>query len=224
MTRRRLLLAIALASIVASLAYPLVALLLGLQVEGYSHLRDQISELGRRELPHAPILNTVLVIDAALVIALAVAVRLSIGEGRGSRWAVALIATFGGALLLGGLFPCDADCLPTTFSGWVHALNALPAAVATIGAPFAVSRLFARDPRLALFASGAFVLGVLVVVSVLAAFTLFPLLDLGGLGQRLVLAWQVGFFVLVGGAVVHVNLQRPERAAADGGGSLRVPG
>lgn len=206
MKRRYVFITIALGAIIASFAYPLVTLLLAIQVEGYSHLRDHISELGLVTLPYAWVLNTVLIGNAVLVIGLAFAVQRSIGRPDQNRWAAILIATFGVALLIGGLFPCDLNCRPTTFHGWMHTINLLPSAVATIGAPFLMQRKFAEDPRLNLFSSVSFILGVLVIVFVLLAMTLFPVLDLEGLGQRLVLSLQLSFFVLVASAVVHVSL------------------
>ncbi len=151
-------------------------------------------------------LNATLVVNGLLVLGLALAVRRTVAAAPEDRWAAVLVATFGVALVLGGLFPCDADCRPTTVQGWVHLLNVVPAGVATIGSPFLLHRAFARDARLTLFSSASLILGVLVAAAVLAAFGLFPHLQLEGLGQRIVLALQLASVVLTATAVVHVSL------------------
>ncbi len=208
MTKRSACTGIGLAVIIASLAYPLTVWVLGLQGEGYSHVRDHISELGVAGLPFAWVLRAVLVTDAVLVLGLAWAVRESIGDPAGHPWAHRLLALFGVALLVGGLFPCDVDCEPTSLAGTLHVLNAVPSLVATIGAPFVMSRKLAEDPRLSVFATLSLVLGALVVAALVAAMSAFPALGLIGLGQRVVLAFQLCFYVLVGLSVVHVNAPR----------------
>ena len=196
---------IALAVIVASLAYPLSAWLLGRAVPGYSPLTQQISELGVSTLPHAWVLTAILLLDAALVVGLAFAVRGSIGRPEVNPWAFRLLVLYGTVLLIGGLFPCDAQCRPTTFRGLVHVLNVIPSAVAAIGAPIWMSRKLAEDPRLQMLASLCFSLGALTVVAIVAAFGLFPWLELPGLGQRIVLGMQLSFFVLTSFAVIHAQ-------------------
>ena len=99
MNRRNLSITVALGTIVAAILYPLVAWLLGLQVEGYSHLRDHISELGLTSHPHAWILSAVLVADGVLLLVLASVVHRTIGEPRQDRWAGWLLGTFGAALI-----------------------------------------------------------------------------------------------------------------------------
>lgn len=202
---RRLAIFVALAVIVASLAYPLGAWLLGRAVVGYSPLTQQISELGVSSLPHAWVLTALLVVDAVLVVALAFAVRRSIGSPSEHPWAVRLLALYGVVLLIGGLFPCDAQCRPTTWRGLIHVLNALPSIVAAIGAPLWMSRKLAEDPRLSILASLSFCLGVLTAVAIVAAFTVFPWLQLPGLGQRVVLTFQLSFFVLTSFAVIDAQ-------------------
>ena len=202
---RRVSVAIATLVIVESLAYPLAVWLLSLSAPDYSHMRDQISELGVAGLPYAWVLTAMLVVDAVLLLGLALAVHFCIGDKDRNRWAARLLGLFAFTLLIGGLFPCDEDCRPTTFAGLMHVLNLLPSLVATIGAPFLMRKKFLEDPRLSIFATLSFVLGVLVTVAILAAMSVFPMLDLAGLGQRIVLVFQLGFIVLTAVAVIRVN-------------------
>lgn len=182
MKQNQLFVIIALGVIIASFIYPVATLILGLQVEGYSHLRDLISELGVSHLPYAWILTTVLIVDSVLVIGLAIAIQQSIGQRGQNQWAAIFVGLFGATLLIGGLFPCDIDCRPNSLNGWMHVLNFLPSLVATVGAPFLMQRKFAEDKRLSLFATASLILGVLTVVFVASSVVIFPLLALNGLG------------------------------------------
>lgn len=211
MNQKRFFITIALGAIVASVAYPIIIFLLSMQVDGYSHIRDHISELGVSNIQYSWILTAVLILDATLIFGLAFAVQRSIGQRDHNRWAPILIGMFGVALLIGGLFPCDANCRPTSFNGWMHVLNILPSIVATIGAPFVMQKKFAEDQRLSLSSTVSFILGVLTVVFIFFSMTLFPMLNLEGLGQRFVLVLQLSFYVLTASSVIHVNLGQHNR-------------
>ena len=199
----RLSTAIASALIVATLVYPIAAWLLGRTVPGYSHLEQQISELGVSGLPYAWVLTVVLLIDATLVLAISRALR-NVGGDR-HRWSLRLLVLYAIVLALGGLFPCDEHCRPTTMAGLVHVLNVLPSLVAVVGAPLLMSRRLADDPRLTLVASMCFTIAVVTGAAVIAALGVFPALGLAGLGQRIVLACQLSFFALLGFAVIHTQ-------------------
>ncbi|HSM18039.1 MAG TPA: DUF998 domain-containing protein [Gemmatimonadales bacterium] len=212
---RQLFIVIALGVIIASFFYPIVTIVLAQQVEGYSHMRDLISELGVSTLPFAWILSAVLLIDALLIFGLAFAVHGSIGIGQRDqkKLASALIGLFGLSLFIGGLFPCDVNCDPESINGWIHTLNIVPSIIAIWGAPFLLRKKFASEERLpAFFATSSYIVGVLLVVFVLASMFLFPMLELTGFGQRLVLVLQLVFFSLVAAAVIHVNLLPTNRS------------
>lgn len=179
------------AVIAAAFAYPVVVWWLGRAVEGYSHVTQQISELGVDGVPLAWVLNGVLVIDGALVMALAWALR--------GPW---LVGVLGATLIVGGLFPCDAGCRPVSFAGWVHVVNGVPALVATLVAPFLLARRLAGDPRMMDLGRITRVVAVVMVVAVIGAFATGAL-GFGGLGQRAVLALQLGFLGLAGLAAVR---------------------
>lgn len=215
--------AIASSVIVAALSYPLCTWLLARSVPGYSHLEQQISELGVADLPYGWLLTAVLVVNGLLVIGLAFALRATLGPYSPSwrddrdqhRWAFRLLLLYAAALLIGGLFPCDVDCRPTTWRGAIHVVNLLPSMIATLGAPFVVARRLAEEPRLALLSSLCFTLGILTSVAVVAAFGVFPALQLAGLGQRIVLTFQLGFFVVVAFALIHQGRHSTEVRTPD---------
>ncbi len=52
----------------------------------------------------------------------------------------------------------------------------------------------------------AFINGVLTIILIIMAMTVLPAMDLEGLGQRLVLVFQLSFYIHVATAVVHVSL------------------
>jgi len=205
MSQRTLASTLAIATLIAIVAYPIVTLLLGFQLDGYSPVRDHISELGQSGLPTAGALQGVLILDGLLVFALAWAVHHQVGDSARHPWGPRLVALFGVALVIGGLFPCDANCRPTTFAGAIHVLNVLPSAVATIGAPFAMARRFGSDPRLPWARTLALALGGLSVAAIVAAFGVFPALDMEGFGQRVVLTFQLSFYGLVALSLLHVT-------------------
>ena len=203
---RRFGIAVGIGVILASLAYPMITFLLGLRVEGYSHLRDHISELGLATLPLNWVLTVVLLVDAALIFALAFAVAAHLGYAKSARSGPWLIGLFGLALFIGGVFPCDENCRPTSVAGLIHVLNIFPSIIATIGAPFAMRKTFALNTRLSVYGTMAFINGLLTIFFIIISMTVFPALDLEGLGQRLVLVLQLSFYILVATAVVHVAL------------------
>ena len=192
--------------IIASMIYPLCAWLLGRSVAGYSHLHQQISELGVSDLPYAWVLTAVLLVNATLVLALSGVLRARVASSKRHRWAPRLLALYGIVLAIGGLFPCDAGCRPTSLPGLIHVLNVLPSMIAIVGAPLLVSRVLADDARTSLLSSVCHAIGVLTIVALLAALAAFPALGLPGLGQRVLLTFQLAFFVVLGFAVLHVQL------------------
>ena len=193
-------------TLIGAATYPVAVVVLADQAAGYSHTSDFISELGEAGVEHAWLLNFMLLAEGLITIALAWAVQKSIIRGNRPDLAVILIGLFGVSLLVGGLFPCDVGCEPSSLNGWIHVLNAIPSALATLATPFLMTKRLRRHPDTRGLASLSFVTGILTVAFVLSSATLFPLIGYNGLGQRLVLITQLFFYVLIAYAVIEVNL------------------
>lgn len=145
---------------------------------GYDSTQQLISELGAVGAPYAWIWRAALGVAGLATLALASSLP--------RPWSAALAATTGLGLVLGGVFRCDPRCVPVTFAGWTHILSSIPATVAALAGPFVVARaLPARPARLSR------ALGVASVLTIAAAFFLFPACGLPGVGQRLATAVQL---------------------------------
>lgn len=200
---------IAIGTIVGAISYPIAVYLLAIPVDGYSHTVNMISELGVAGIEHSWLLTLILLIEGALALGLAYSVQKCLIERDKIDLSVILIALFGLSLIIGGAFPCDESCRPTSLNGWIHVLNSIPSLVATLFAPFVIARRFRENEAVSNLSTLTFIIGTLLIVSLLFAAVLFPMFNFNGLGQRIVLAFQLSFFVIVAYAVVHLSL-RPQ--------------
>ncbi len=119
-----------------------IAYLIGEMREDYSHLAQGISALSATGAPEAWAQTANFVIVGMLVIGLAVGLQRGIGEARDSFLGPALIAAFGLAVFMNGVFPADPAGAPETATGTVHSLSAGLGFIAVIAAMFVLSSRF----------------------------------------------------------------------------------
>lgn len=120
------------------------AFLIGEMREDYSHLSQGISALSATGAPHAWAQTANFIIVGMLVIGLAVGLQRGIGEARGSFLSPALIAVFGLAIIINGVFPADPVGAPESPTGTIHSLTAGLGFLAVIAAMFILSRQFLK--------------------------------------------------------------------------------
>ena len=122
--------------------------------EGFDLSRHPLSLLSLGDLGWIQIANFVL--SGVLMLAFAVGVRRSLGDGPGRVWAPVLFALYGVGLVLGGAFTADPalgfpvgtpDGYPTewTFHGAVHAFAAPLAFLALVAVTWVVARRLAWE-------------------------------------------------------------------------------
>jgi hypothetical membrane protein len=137
---------LAVCGIVGPIAYAVVVATLGFLQEGYSHVRNTMSELGADDAPYAIVMNTAgLPLLGLLMIAFALGLHRGIGDGRGSKVGPASFATSGVSLTMTAVFQCDPGCEDVTTVGTLHSAFATVAAVATILGLLAIFVRFRGD-------------------------------------------------------------------------------
>lgn len=139
-----LLRAAALAGAIAPVVFITGIIVAGTQFAGYSHLSQEISQLGGVEATAPWIQNTNFILLGLLMVGLA----WSLGQvlGRPHRGAI-LIGGFGVlAAIAQALLPCDAGCDGVTATGLAHILTGLSGFLAAIAATFVLARRWDADP------------------------------------------------------------------------------
>lgn len=136
---------LAVGGMVGTLLFLPIAFLIGETRDGYSHLAHRISALSQSGAPEpwAQTLNFIVI--GILVIGLAIGLQREMSEGRAARLGPALIAAFGLAMLLNGVFPADPLAGPDTLSGTLHSMTAGLGFLGVIAAMFLLSRRFVED-------------------------------------------------------------------------------
>jgi hypothetical membrane protein len=136
---------LALGGMVGTLFFLPIAFLIGETRDGYSHLAHRISALSQTGAsePWAQTINFIVL--GILVIGLAIGLRREMREGRASRLGPTLIAAFGFAVLLNGVFRADPLDGPATIAGTLHSVTAGLGFLGVIAAMFLLSRRFVKD-------------------------------------------------------------------------------
>jgi hypothetical membrane protein len=165
---------------------------LGALTPGYEQSQRLISELGEVSAPFASIWRATLIYAGGTLFALAFALHRAIAGSR-SVWGPALVATIGSGLVLGGIFQCDPSCAPVTFAGWMHILTSIPATLAALAGPFVFARRLRGDPTWASLARPSVYFGIAGVVTIVAAFVIFPRCGIAGIGQRIATGCQMAW-------------------------------
>lgn len=159
---------LALAGAAGVIAYVAAWATAGTMIEGYSPVRDAISETFALGAPAAPrlLMTAALVVTGLLLVAFAWVLDLALpGEGRAAPVAAALS---GVGTVAAAVFPCSSGCpgYGTTFTDSAHTIVAGAGYLALILAPlFAAWRVRAHAPelaRLSLLLGGLALLGFVV--------------------------------------------------------------
>jgi len=155
---------LALGGMVGTLLFLPVVFLIGETTDGYSHLAHRISALSQTGAPEPWAQTINFMVVGILVIGLAVGLRREMSEGRASRLGPALIAAFGLAMLLNGVFPADPLDEPDTLAGTLHSATAGLGFLGVIAAMFLLSRRFVEDAEWQQLASLSRLFGVATIV------------------------------------------------------------
>ena len=155
---------LALGGMVGTLLFLPVVFLIGETTDGYSHLAHRISALSQTGAPEPWAQTINFMVVGILVIGLAVGLRREMSEGRASRLGPALIAAFGLAMLLNGVFPADPLDGPDTLAGTLHSATAGLGFLGVIAAMFLLSRRFVEDAEWQQLASLSRLFGVATIV------------------------------------------------------------
>ena len=131
---------LALCGIAGPMIFAVLVTVSGTMYEGYSHATQAVSELGGVEAEQPLLQNINFFILGPMFILFAAGLHLGIRAGSGSKIGPALIGVFGLAVILNGIFPCDAGCDPETWKGFAHDGTGLGGFFAGILGIFLVSR------------------------------------------------------------------------------------
>ena len=145
-TRDNSLMVLALCGVSIPIVFAVLVTVAGFQYEGYSHLRQAISELGGAGAENAIIQNANFLIIGILVLAFAVGLYRGIGSGSRSIIGPALIGVFGvSSGIANALLPCDLGCEFESLTGTLHNVTGLLGFIAAIAGIFVISRRFKSD-------------------------------------------------------------------------------
>jgi hypothetical protein len=106
-TRARVLKALLICGIISFPLYVAGHILAGMQLEGYSHLDQMVSELSAVGAPSQPVAGAFATVYDILVIAFGIGVWLAAGKKRSLRVAAIMMVVFAGTGLLGWLAPMN---------------------------------------------------------------------------------------------------------------------
>ncbi len=135
------------ATVAAVIAYAITVSVASLETPNYAACHQLISEMGEAGRLYALQLRLVLVLVGCAVAVQVDTVRRVLPEARLFAFGLASLSL---GLILGGIFPCDPQCKPVSFSGWTHILSSAPGSLFSVLGPFVFARLIeARSPRVA---------------------------------------------------------------------------
>ena len=176
----------AIAVILSISAYVVSTVYLAQLNEGYSHLRHFVSELGKPNMPLHDLLNFSLIAIGLSFWGMAYVLYRILGWSKFTTPGITFLALFAGTIFFEGIFPCEGDCMnPSTLSGFIHGIVGLPAIVFSPLATIYLSKGMRNDGHFRDIWKVCYLLGILTAVAMLLAMTVFPYLDLMGLGQRI---------------------------------------
>jgi hypothetical membrane protein len=155
---------LALGGMVGTLSFLPVAFLIGESRDGYSHLAHRVSALSQTGAPEPWAQTINFIVAGILVMGLAIGLRREMSEGRAARIGPALIAAFGLAIFLNGVFPADPLQAPDTLAGTLHSTTAGLGFLGVIAAMFLLSGRFAEGEEWQHLASLSRLAGVATIV------------------------------------------------------------
>ncbi len=178
--------------LVGVFAYIVAVALLGYLRPGYSHMTNLVSELGETGATYSYVLNITLIFNGLVMMLFAYCLHVTVNRGKGSKIGITLIGYLGLAVFFGGVFPCDKGCVnPETLSGYLHLITGLPVMLALpIGLIIFAKRLN-NDKNWRQLSRFSLLIGILLLPLFFASATLFPMLKLSGLGQRIATTFQL---------------------------------
>ena len=193
----------AVSGIVGPVLFGFVILLAGSQYDGYSHLADEISELGARDSPVWLWQSANFVLLGLFLLVFAGGFQQAF-RGR-DRLTQALLVYFPvGALIGNGLFRCDPGCENVTLVGRLHEFGAATGFLALVAAWVLLARRMRRDDEWAALARytwvSSFVSVALLVVWLVSRDALPGLA--GGIQRLMVLAF-LQWFVVMGVVILR---------------------
>ena len=176
---------LALCGIIGPISYAIMVVVLGSLWTGYNHVTQSMSELGAVGAPHAIYMNTMgFPLLGALLIAFSLGLYRNVRKGKSTKIGCSLIATSGFALIMTGVFPCDAGCVDVTNTGTTHSVFATISALVMMVTPLVLLPALGNDIRWHNYTYFSLVVGL--IVCVLSAVYGFHLVRVDeGLMQRL---------------------------------------
>ena len=180
--------------------------ILGSMNNNYDHTVNLISELGKPNMKYNFILNTTLVFSGISLITMAYYLKRALPKSRARKVGVISLGLFGLSVISGGLFPCEIDCMnPTTTSGYLHAYLGLPTNITSPLSFIALSRSMKTSQQFQPLSNISLWLGILSCITLATSFTLFPELNLIGLGQRVAVFFQLSVPFLISIKILKNN-------------------
>jgi hypothetical protein len=184
--------------------------------EGYSHMRQAISELGGVEADDPAVQNLNFLVTGLLVMAFAIGLHRTPSLRGGSVAGPLLVGLFGlGTAVAQPLLPCDPGCGGTTTIGFLHNATGLASFIAMVTGIFLLSRRFRRVPQWSDFATPSRVTaitGTLALILWIAVGKIAGVESVNGLLQRLAAGIVVGWI----GVAALLAWKRTDDASSTG--------
>lgn len=204
MKKEKLIAATVIGSVVA---YILTVLILGWLTPDYNHVTHLISELGKSGAPFNYILNAVLMVSGISLLLMAWTINKLAPKSRILKYAIILLGLFGISVMCGGIFPCDENCLvPTSYSGYLHAITGMPAILTAPIAFILFGIAFKAIPHFAPISKTVYWLGIISIFAMIASALIFPYYNLMGLGQRVAAFFQLAVPFVIAYKLFNLNV------------------
>jgi hypothetical membrane protein len=194
------------------ISYILVVLILGWLRPGYDHTTELVSDLGKSGALYNYVLNIVLVISGISLLLMAWLIYKLIPNSRILKYAVISFGLFAVSVICGGIFPCDESCLvPTSYSGFLHAITGLPAMLTAPLAFILFGIVLKTIPHFAPISKIVYWLGITSIFAMIASAVIFPYFNLMGLGQRIAAVFQLAVPFIIAYKLFSYQIQAEGR-------------
>jgi len=121
---------LSLCGIIGPIVYSIVLNILGALWDGYSHIKDSMSELGAVDAPHGPIMQFIgFSLLGIFIILFSFGVYRGVRTHRVTIIGVLLLFIAGIFMAAVGFYPCDSQCIDVTFTGRMHSFTAMIPAI-----------------------------------------------------------------------------------------------
>ena len=151
--------------IAGPIIFALGIILAGTQFDGYSHIKQEISQLGGIDSQYPWIQNFNFYLLSLCVVGFAFALHKAINGGSGSALGPILIGVFGvSSAGLSGVFPCDALCEGVDAAGKLHLITSLIGFVSFAIGLIVVSRRMKKAERWQTWGRYTLITGILAFV------------------------------------------------------------